>query len=623
MSSVTARINQIKQPTGGFIKPKEMTKVELMNSSKLYDISLENVHASLVGLAVDYLTRFMITKEIFESFQISMLGAGVIHKDKQCCNLLYKIKGLDDSSIESALKVVGFDVCFRAGPEAYKPVSEIQPNKETIENVKTMVNRSLEFFKEYGPVILNGFTFKGAYTSIITSGDGDYLTKDTLWDFKVSRNEPTNKHTLQLLIYLLMGKRSIHEEFKDIKKIGIFNPRLNAIYTYDISNLPDETIKQIETDVIGYKNIQNSFKPSSEETAKSVNSIPSESKAQLIGQYVNRDIKKANSYLIKYGPEIEDISKTEIRDTIIEAEDNIEESIAYLSKYYYDVALDDDVMNEDPTITYQLLIEAIIQAERLYAINPNIGSFLLSEIFANCPAIISPNGEEDYDADAEISKLKMKYLKESWERNRFVRSGEDYAFWLLMPFNEHYDPKEGISVLKELEKMDEKKLSPLFYKTFGQEYLSGEHINRDVEKAKAYFQKAYDKGDKGALKQMDRLMKKYRISESTSVKNNNSSQSVNRDKQQQSRKKQGCYIATCVYGSYDCPEVWVLRRYRDYNLSRSLIGKLFIKIYYFFSPKLVALFGQQKWFKNIWKRKLDKMVMKYKKKGYSDSPYND
>lgn len=25
----------------------------------------------------------------------------------------------------------------------------------------------------------------------------------------------------------------------------------------------------------------------------------------------------------------------------------------------------------------------------------------------------------------------------------------------------------------------------------------------------------------------------------------------------------GCYIATCVYGSYDCPQVWILRRFRD------------------------------------------------------------
>ncbi|MDR0918559.1 MAG: hypothetical protein LBM93_04840 [Oscillospiraceae bacterium] len=28
-----------------------------------------------------------------------------------------------------------------------------------------------------------------------------------------------------------------------------------------------------------------------------------------------------------------------------------------------------------------------------------------------------------------------------------------------------------------------------------------------------------------------------------------------------------CYIATAVYGSYDCPEVWTLRRFRDYILA--------------------------------------------------------
>ena len=40
-------------------------------------------------------------------------------------------------------------------------------------------------------------------------------------------------------------------------------------------------------------------------------------------------------------------------------------------------------------------------------------------------------------------------------------------------------------------------------------------------------------------------------------------------------KKKGCYIATAVYGSYDCPQVWVLRRYRDQNLSAHFCGKIF------------------------------------------------
>lgn len=34
------------------------------------------------------------------------------------------------------------------------------------------------------------------------------------------------------------------------------------------------------------------------------------------------------------------------------------------------------------------------------------------------------------------------------------------------------------------------------------------------------------------------------------------------EKLMDSKEKAGCYIATCVYGSYDCPQVWILRRFR-------------------------------------------------------------
>ena len=88
-------------------------------------------------------------------------------------------------------------------------------------------------------------------------------------------------------------------------------------------------------------------------------------------------------------------------------------------------------------------------------------------------------------------------------------------------------------------------------------------------------------------------------------------------------EKKGCYIATAVYGSYDCPEVWVLRRYRDNNLSNHRIGRSFIKIYYALSPMIVKLLGHKQWFNTFWRKKLDKMVGKLKERGYSDTPYND
>ncbi len=88
-------------------------------------------------------------------------------------------------------------------------------------------------------------------------------------------------------------------------------------------------------------------------------------------------------------------------------------------------------------------------------------------------------------------------------------------------------------------------------------------------------------------------------------------------------KSQGCYVATCVYGSYDCPQVWTLRRYRDHTLGASWYGRLFIRAYYAISPTLVKWFGNKKWFKNMWKGKLDGMVAKLQSKGVESTPYED
>ena len=80
-----------------------------------------------------------------------------------------------------------------------------------------------------------------------------------------------------------------------------------------------------------------------------------------------------------------------------------------------------------------------------------------------------------------------------------------------------------------------------------------------------------------------------------------------------SSSSSGCYVATCVYGSYDCPEVWTLRRFRDYSLAKSWYGRLFIKMYYAVSPTIVKWFGDMEWFKHIWRSRLDRFVQKLQK----------
>jgi len=84
-----------------------------------------------------------------------------------------------------------------------------------------------------------------------------------------------------------------------------------------------------------------------------------------------------------------------------------------------------------------------------------------------------------------------------------------------------------------------------------------------------------------------------------------------------------CYIATAIYGSYDCPEVWTLRRYRDEKLLQSVFGRIFVKMYYAISPTVVKRFGGTEWFNRFWKCRLNNMVAKLKSKGYDDLPYYD
>ena len=84
-----------------------------------------------------------------------------------------------------------------------------------------------------------------------------------------------------------------------------------------------------------------------------------------------------------------------------------------------------------------------------------------------------------------------------------------------------------------------------------------------------------------------------------------------------------CYIATAIYGSYDCPEVWTLRRFRDDVLRRYWLGVLFVKLYYKMSPVLVKHFGEEDWFNKIFKYILDSFVNKLNSKGINNTQYYD
>ena len=127
----------------------------------------------------------------------------------------------------------------------------------------------------------------------------------------------------------------------------------------------------------------------------------------------------------------------------------------------------------------------------------------------------------------------------------------------------------------------------------GINYYYGNGLPKDTEKAKHWIAQAAGQGHEKAQEALKLL---------------------NAGKVPKKVKTGGCYIATCIYGSYDSPELLTLRYYRDSRLSNSSFGRLFIRIYYVISPGIVELFGRKKWFHALFKPVLNRIVHRLKNK---------
>ena len=300
MSTVTQRVREVKQPRGGYLKPSVFEKKVFYDGNTL--LENENVHASIMGMVVDYMTRFLISGDVYDAFQISGLGYSVRQAilggemsdcdsnliwvlnncgiknisaakrkaieiadgENSICELIKRIKGLDDDSLIAACKATTYDVWYRVGAAARlaKGAKDNNPNADTLQNLRILIQRTVSFFNEVGPIVSDGFCFaeydennkvcKTGYTKTVTNGDGDYLTKDTMWDVKVSKRELNKNYTLQILMYYIMGVHSEMDLFKNIENIGFYNPRQNTMYKLNVKEIPEETISVIERDVIGY-----------------------------------------------------------------------------------------------------------------------------------------------------------------------------------------------------------------------------------------------------------------------------------------------------------------------------------------------------------------------------------
>ena len=258
MYSIEGLIPKVPQPNRGYLPISEFKQIKFTDGKYLE--KHENLSPLLMSMTIDRLVSYMITKDIDEVFSVSLKGARIANDNGldgalyDAYNLCDSIRGLDIESINSACKLVTFNVWVKSFRNASKTVSykDININSATNFNIKVMVERTLRFFEKYGPVIANDYGFGKGYTKLVNYGLGDYLTVKSIVDLKILKSNPNKRHTLRVLLHYVMGKHSEKEIFKNIENICIFNPRLNILYIKPVNELEDDLIEIIEEDILCY-----------------------------------------------------------------------------------------------------------------------------------------------------------------------------------------------------------------------------------------------------------------------------------------------------------------------------------------------------------------------------------
>lgn len=75
------------------------------------------------------------------------------------------------------------------------------------------------------------------------------------------------------------------------------------------------------------------------------------------------------------------------------------------------------------------------------------------------------------------------------------------------------------------------------------------------------------------------------------------------------KENEGCYIATAVYGSYDSPQVLILRSFRDNYLAKRFWGRKFISTYYRYSPEVADKLRDMGFINDLVRCLLDKFII--------------
>ena len=141
--------------------------------------------------------------------------------------LLDGINSLGSDTVINAIKLTGFDRIVKNGFSDYQepPI----PPVKVIYDIVDLVYRCINFFNERN-ITETGFAVNGGKRTLVSFGEGDYLSKTELIDLKVSKTIFSSAWSLQVLMYYIMGLHNNELKFNSIDYIGIYNALKNEFY---------------------------------------------------------------------------------------------------------------------------------------------------------------------------------------------------------------------------------------------------------------------------------------------------------------------------------------------------------------------------------------------------------
>lgn len=550
----------------------------------------------------------------------------------------YRILGLFGNSSEKELqkqiaiikrfaevgKIKAFDYDFPVFGEVVRSIETVQEAASKIEQTKNRIHYALFWFLNSGHI---------DETALNNLKDGHIEKATEIWEKTLKNSMVTAKNfaainnfsTLQLGIVTCNGSFDPEKFSASIDLKGklllsdVFNNFVTTVIGEGISINRDIILKEFADEILQivkpYLNKPNGIKLS--QLINAFNSFPNEIKQYVSGKFTDRPLNNIETQI--------ELTKQKRRDNPNDAEQYGEELYKNTKE---DLAFLNNVWGSN-NVQYQMIANKLANEILQCAIDFFVAYRDSDEYDPGEPAMkvmkmaksINPSGQVKSRLDENIENLQ-EWIDDSAERAKQKKIKADLEF-VAIQLQRFQDLPDTISNAKDLVDACKPKLLNIravlgatddFYLKISSAVVNNalnslisvvneelnalqwyrtkiitlpttinsamEVMNMMSTMDMVYELKSRFNKNKSTISDIQTQLKQIRISYddglfSTSYSGRSSSNSG------------GCYIATMVYGSYEHPQVLELRKFRDNTLSKSSFGRLFIKTYYTYSPKLV------------------------------------